>query len=91
MHDRYACYFHPGWTQLAGHQVCLAYLIRDFEDAESWPDAVWPAQAQRALRGLIHAWHAAREQGLGEIPAAVREVLLQTRDDDARHGRMRGP
>jgi hypothetical protein len=52
-------------------------LIRDFEDAaESWPDAVWPAQAQRALRGLIHAWHTAREQGLGEIPATVRDPLI---------------
>ena len=29
---------------------------------------IWPAQAQRALRGLIHAWHAAREQGLAAIP-----------------------
>ena len=28
-------------------------------------------QAQRALRGLIHAWHAAREQGLAAIPADV--------------------
>ena len=32
-------------------------------------------QAQRALRGLIHAWHAAREQGLDAIPAGVREPL----------------
>jgi len=30
-------------------------------------------QAQRALRGLIHAWHAAREQDLDAIPAGVRE------------------
>ena len=52
-------------------------MIRDFEDAaESWPDAVWPAQAQRALRGLIRAWHAARGQGLAEIPAAVRDPLI---------------
>ena len=77
VHDRYACYFHPSWAQLAGHQVCLAHLIRDFEDAaESWPDAVWPTQAQRALRGLIHAWHAAREQQLAQIPAAVRDPLI---------------
>ncbi|HEX5345828.1 MAG TPA: transposase [Pseudonocardiaceae bacterium] len=61
-----------GWTS-----VCFAHLIRDFEDAaESWPDAVWPAQAQRALRGLIHAWHAPREQGLGEIPSTVRDPLI---------------
>jgi hypothetical protein len=33
VHDRYVCYFHSGWAQLTGHQVCLAHLIRDFEDA----------------------------------------------------------
>jgi hypothetical protein len=77
VHDRYACYFHHGWANLAGHQVCLAHLIRDFEDAgESWPDAIWPTQAQRALRGLIRAWHAARSQGLPEIPARVRDPLV---------------
>jgi transposase len=77
VHDRYACYFHNGWANLAGHQVCLAHVIRDFEDAaESWPGAIWPLQAQRALRGLIRAWHRAREQGLPEIPARVRDPLI---------------
>ena len=38
-------------------------------------DAVWPVQAQRALRGLIRAWHTAREQGLEAIPAGVRKPL----------------
>ena len=33
VHDRYACYFHQGWASLAGHQACLAHLVRDFEDA----------------------------------------------------------
>jgi transposase len=78
VHDRYACYFHQGWVSLAGHQVCLAHLVRDFEDAAgSWPDAIWPAQAQRALRGLIRAWHAARGQGLPEIPAPARDPLIK--------------
>jgi hypothetical protein len=77
VHDRYSCYFPNGWTNLAGHQVCLAHVIRDFEDAaECWPDAIWPIQAQRALRGLIRAWHAARGQGLPEIPARVRDPLI---------------
>jgi transposase len=77
VHDRYACYFHQGWANLAGHQICLAHLVRDFEDAaEAWPDAIWPVQAQRALRGLIRAWHAARSQGLPEIPARVRDPLI---------------
>jgi transposase len=78
VHDRYCCYFHPGWPNIAGHQACCAHLIRDFEDAaECWPDAIWPSQAQRALRGLIRAWHAARGQGLPEIPARVRDPLLK--------------
>ena len=63
--DRYQNYFHPRWEHIAGNQACAAHILRDYQDcAEAYPDAVWPVQAQRALRGLIHAWHAAREQGL---------------------------
>jgi transposase len=77
VHDRYACYFHDGWANLAGHQACCAHLIRDFEDAaQCWPDAIWPSQAQRALRALIRAWHAARREGLEQISAAVRDPLI---------------
>jgi len=32
-------------------------------------------QAQRALRGMIHSWHAACEQGLTAIPAGVLKPL----------------
>ncbi|MCA1836205.1 MAG: hypothetical protein LC721_07730 [Actinobacteria bacterium] len=50
-------------------QVCLAHVIRDFEDAaECWPDAIWPRQAQRALRGLIRAWHAPATRGFPRSP-----------------------
>ena len=74
--DRYRNYFSARWEQIAGNQACLSHLLRDFEDcAESYPGAVWPVQVQRALRGLISAWHAAREQGLLFIPAAVRDPL----------------
>src|SRR5450756_2555099 len=74
--DRYQNYFNPRWEHIAGNQACLSHLLRDFEDcAESYPGAVWPAQAQRALRGLIREWHAAREQGLPLIPAVVRDPL----------------
>ena len=67
--DRYQNYFHPRWEHIAGNQACLSHLLRDYEDcAETYPGAVWPVQAQRALRGLIHAWHAAREQDLDAIP-----------------------
>jgi transposase len=74
--DRYAGYFSETWETFAGHQACAAHLIRDFEDcAETYPGAGWPQQAQRALRGLIRAWHAAREQGLPAVPAEAREPL----------------
>jgi transposase len=74
--DRYQNYFNPRWEHVAGNQACLAHLLRDYEDcAESYPDAVGPVQAQRALRGLIHAWHAAGEQGLSAIPAYALEPL----------------
>jgi transposase len=77
VHDRYACYFHPGWRDIAGHQVCLAHLARDFEDAaECYPGAIWPVQAQRALRGLNRAWHAARDQSLTAIPPSIRDPLI---------------
>ncbi len=74
--DRYQNYFHPRWKHIAGNQACLAHILRDYEDcAESYPGAVWPVQAQRALRGMIHAWHAACEQGLPAIPAGALEPL----------------
>jgi transposase len=75
--DRYRNYFHPSWEHLAGHQACLAHLLRDYQDAaETYPAAVWPEQAQRALRGLIRAWHHAREQDLAAIPAATADPLI---------------
>ena len=85
--DRYQNYFNPRWGHIAGNQACLSHLLRDYEDcAESYPGAVWPVQAQRALRGLIHAWHAAREQGLDAIPAGVREPL----EHEFRHAVLAG-
>src|SRR6266567_4359708 len=75
--DRYVNYFHSGWEHIAGHQACCSHLIRDFEDAaQSWPAAIWPVQAQRALRGLIRAWHAARDAGQAEIPPDIAGPLL---------------
>jgi transposase len=85
--DRYQNYFNPRWEHIAGNQACLSHLLRDFEDcAESYPGAIWPAQAQRALRGLIRAWHAAREQGLPFIPAAARDPLAH----ELRHAVLAG-
>jgi transposase len=71
--DRYQNYFPGGWQNLAGHQACCSHLIRDYEDAaQCWPATIWPGQAQRALRGLIRAWHAARDHGLPQIPQHIR-------------------
>ena len=52
-------------------------ILRDLEDAtETYPDAHWPAQAQRALRGLIHAWNQARDGGLAAIAEATARPLI---------------
>jgi hypothetical protein len=76
--DRYTNYFHHGWEHITGNQACLAHLVRDYEDAaESYPKAIWPVQAQRALRGLIRAWHAARDAAEPAIPPHVAEPLLR--------------
>jgi hypothetical protein len=76
VHDRYGNYFHRRWANLVGHQACNSPLLRDFADAdEAYPDQHWPAQAQRALRGLIRAWHTARAEGMAEIAELVRDPL----------------
>jgi len=76
--DRYANYFHAGWEHLAGYHACLAHLIRDFQDAaETYPGAIWPIQAQRSLRGLIKAWHDARDADLSQIPASAADPLIK--------------
>jgi hypothetical protein len=85
--DRYQNYFSPRWTNIAGNQACLSHLLRDYEDcAETYPGAVWPAQAQRALRGLIHAWHGAAGQGLPAIPADILAPL----EHEFRHAVLAG-
>jgi transposase len=82
VHDRYDLYDRGVLSGCAGHQLCCAHLLRDLEDAaECYPDQHWPAQAQQALRGLIHAHHQAREAGLGQVPAKNREALIS----DFRH------
>jgi NAD(P)-dependent dehydrogenase (short-subunit alcohol dehydrogenase family) len=38
--DRYVSYWHAGWENVAGHQACLAHLLRDYQDAaETYPGA----------------------------------------------------
>jgi hypothetical protein len=85
--DRYQNYFHPSWEHFAGNQACLAHILRDYQDcAETYPDAIWPVQAQRALRGLIHAWHEARDQQLSLIPAGIAGPL----EKEFRHAVLAG-
>jgi hypothetical protein len=85
--DRYQNYFSSRWEHVAGNQACLAHLLRDYEDcSETYPGAVWPAQARRALRGLIRAWHRAVEQGLPAIPADVLTPL----EHEFRHAVLAG-
>jgi hypothetical protein len=85
--DRYQNYFSSRWEHVAGNQACVAHLLRDFEDcAETYPGAVWPAQAQRALRGMIHAWHGAVEQGL----PVISEDALAPLEHEFRHAVLAG-
>ena len=59
-----------------------AIRCRDLEDAaQAWPDAIWPGQAARALRALIHTANMARGKGLTAVPdeAAVARALPQRR------------
>ena len=77
----------PGGSTSPGtRRACLTCCGTIEDCAESYPGAVWPVQAQRALRGLIHAWHAAREQGLDAIPAGVRKPL----EHEFRHAVLAG-
>jgi transposase len=90
--DRYANYWNPKWEHIAGHQACCAHLLRDFEDcAETYQGAIWPVQAQRALRGMIRAWHDAVGRGLSAIPADVLAPLESEFRNAVRVGLARVP
>jgi hypothetical protein len=66
VHDRYVNYDHFDGIS---HQLCTQHLLRDIEDAaQTYPDAIWPAQIARELRALIHAANVARDQGLAAVP-----------------------
>ncbi|GAB3681618.1 IS66 family transposase [Saccharopolyspora tripterygii] len=92
VHDRYSNYFHSRWQHLAGHQACVAHLLRDFADAaEAYPDEHWPHQAQRALRSLIKAWHEARRTGVAEIDAQLSGPLITEFDHAVKVGISRVP
>jgi transposase len=77
VHDRYSLYDHPDFAGIGGHQLCVSHLLRDLEDAaEAYPASHWPAQAQRALRGLVRAWHTARDAGQPQVAAEAAGPLV---------------
>jgi transposase len=78
VHDRYSLYDHRDLTKrLAGHQLCCAHLLRDITDAaQTYPDHLWPAQADRALRALIRAANTARDQGRPAVPSQIADPLI---------------
>jgi hypothetical protein len=78
VHDRYTVYDTPGnFAVGVQHQLCCSHLLRDLADAaESYPDAAWPTQCARALRGLIHAANTARDAGHSQVEAGLRERLV---------------
>lgn len=88
VHDRYSVYDTPGnFAAGARHQLCCSHLLRDLADAaESYPDAVWPTQCARALRGLIHAANTARDAGHHQVDPKLRERLIS----EFRHGVLVG-
>ena len=78
VHDRYVVYdSSDSFGSGTRHQLCCSHLLRDLADAaETYPEAVWPVQCARALRGLIHASNIARDAGDPEIKPKHRNKLL---------------
>jgi transposase len=71
VHDRYHLYDSDGIGKLT-HQLCCQHLLRDLDGAgEVYPDADWPTQIARALRGLIHQANLARQAGRDTIAPNV--------------------
>lgn len=82
VHDRYATYDCAGLGGFT-HQLCCQHILRDIDGAaEVHPDAQWPPQIARALRGLIHQANLARAAGAEAIAPTVRDKLI----DEFRHG-----
>ena len=88
VHDRYVVYDSTDSFAIgARHQLCCSHLLRDLADAaETYPDAGWPVQCARALRGLIHASNIARAAGDPEIRPEHRDELIA----ELRHGVLVG-
>jgi uncharacterized coiled-coil protein SlyX len=81
VHDRYHLYDSDEIGKLT-HQLCCQHLLRDLDGAaEVHPDAHWPTQVARALRGLIHQANLARQAGRDAIEPSVRDELIKELKD----------
>ena len=78
VHDRYPVYdTAANFAAGVRHQLCCSHILRDLADAaESYPDAVWPTQCARALRGLIHGANTARSAGRSQVETRLRKRLV---------------
>jgi transposase len=86
VHDRYHLY-DSGKIGEPTHQLCCAHLLRDLDAAaQTYPDAEWPPQVARALRGLIHATNLARQTGRTAIDTALRDTLIGEFESGVRVG-----
>ena len=77
VHDALSVYDGPDY-RTATHALCGAHLARELVAAtETHPGQAWPTAALDALHGLNDAAHAARDDGLQQIPPETGEVLLE--------------
>lgn len=76
VHDRYQNYDSAELGELI-HQLCCQHLLRDVDDAgEVYPDAEWPPQVARALRGLIRQANLARAAGQDTVDEQIKNELI---------------
>ena len=77
VHDALSVYDGEDYAT-ATHALCGAHLARELvAAAETHPGQAWPKAALDALYGLNDAAHAARDDGLRQIPPETGEVLLE--------------
>jgi transposase len=77
VHDALSVYDGPDY-QTATHALCGAHLAREIvAAAETHPNQAWPTAALDALFGLNDAAHAARDDGLQQIPPETLDPLLE--------------
>jgi len=77
VHDALSVYDGEAYRS-ATHALCCAHIAREIvAAAETHPDQDWPKAALDALFELNDAAHAAREQGIRQIPPDILDPLLE--------------